>query len=267
MIIEDADRLTETAADALLKALEEPTARTVWMLCAPSSRTSSSPSGRGRRHVRLRTPSVEAVADLLVRRDGIDPPMARYAARAAQCHVGLARRLARDEGARIRRRDVIAMPGRIRAIGDAVAAAADLASHRRRGVRASSGGRARRGRAQPLLEMLGADPAARTQPPHVRAQLSAMEKEQKTRATRFAPRHGRPGAGRPALDLPRRARPGIRRPRRRWSTRTASTCPSGSRTMRSPEQLLQAMEAVGEARERINPTSRRCSRWRPWPSP
>ena len=36
MIVEDADRLTEQAANALLKAIEEPTDRTVWMLCAPT---------------------------------------------------------------------------------------------------------------------------------------------------------------------------------------------------------------------------------------
>ena len=38
MIVEDADRLTEPACNALLKAIEEPTARTVWMLCAPDRR-------------------------------------------------------------------------------------------------------------------------------------------------------------------------------------------------------------------------------------
>ncbi len=36
MIVEDADRLTEQAGNALLKAIEEPTARTVWLLCAPT---------------------------------------------------------------------------------------------------------------------------------------------------------------------------------------------------------------------------------------
>ena len=107
IIVEDADRLTERAADALLKALEEPTPRTVWMLCAPSVEDVIITIRSRSRHVRLRTPSVEAVADLLVRRDGVDHAMALYAARAAQSHVGLARRLARDEHARIRRHDVV----------------------------------------------------------------------------------------------------------------------------------------------------------------
>ncbi|MGI8717935.1 MAG: AAA family ATPase, partial [Lapillicoccus sp.] len=69
VVVEDADRLTERAADALLKALEEPTPRTVWMLCAPSLEDVIITLRSRSRHVRLRTPAVEAVADLLVRRD------------------------------------------------------------------------------------------------------------------------------------------------------------------------------------------------------
>jgi DNA polymerase III subunit delta' len=36
LIIEDADRMTERTSNVLLKALEEPPANTVWVLCAPS---------------------------------------------------------------------------------------------------------------------------------------------------------------------------------------------------------------------------------------
>ncbi|HSF99015.1 MAG TPA: DNA polymerase III subunit delta', partial [Ornithinibacter sp.] len=126
LVVEDADRLTERAADALLKALEEPTPRTVWMLCAPSVEDVIITIRSRSRHVRLRTPSVEAVAELLTRRDGVDPPMALYAARAAQSHVGLARRLARDEHARIRRHDVIGLAARIVSVGEAVGAASDI---------------------------------------------------------------------------------------------------------------------------------------------
>ncbi|HEY5247063.1 MAG TPA: DNA polymerase III subunit delta', partial [Dermatophilaceae bacterium] len=89
IVIEDADRLHERAADALLKALEEPVVRTVWILCAPSLEDVIITIRSRSRHVRLRTPPVEAVAALLVRRDGIDPSMATFAARAAQSHVGL----------------------------------------------------------------------------------------------------------------------------------------------------------------------------------
>ena len=37
ILVEDADRLNEKSGNALLKALEEPTPRTVWLLCAPSA--------------------------------------------------------------------------------------------------------------------------------------------------------------------------------------------------------------------------------------
>ncbi|HYB47523.1 MAG TPA: hypothetical protein VED20_09235, partial [Streptosporangiaceae bacterium] len=37
VLFEDADRCTEQAANALLKAIEEPAPRTVWLLCAPSA--------------------------------------------------------------------------------------------------------------------------------------------------------------------------------------------------------------------------------------
>src|SRR5437899_8279731 len=84
IVIEDADRLTESAANTLLKSLEEPVTRTVWMLCVPSLEEAL-PTIRSRcRHVQLRTPPAEAIATLLSRRDGVDPAMAAFAARAAQ---------------------------------------------------------------------------------------------------------------------------------------------------------------------------------------
>ncbi|KWX11038.1 DNA polymerase III subunit delta', partial [Carbonactinospora thermoautotrophica] len=36
IVMEDADRLTESAGNVLLKAIEEPAPRTVWMLCSPA---------------------------------------------------------------------------------------------------------------------------------------------------------------------------------------------------------------------------------------
>ncbi len=161
IVVEDADRLTERAADALLKALEEPSPRTVWMLCAPSVEDVIITIRSRSRHVRLRTPSVEAVADLLVRRDGVDHPMALYAARAAQSHVGLARRLARDEHARIRRHDVISMATAVTGVGEAVGAAADLVKIAGEESGAASGERDAAERTR-LLELLGADPTAST---------------------------------------------------------------------------------------------------------
>ncbi|WP_277452827.1 DNA polymerase III subunit delta' [Janibacter sp. DB-40] len=184
ILVEDADRLTEQSGNALLKALEEPTPRTVWLLCAPSLEDVLITVRSRSRHVRLRTPPVAEVAELLQRRDGIDPGMATYAARAAQSHIGLAKRLATDEGARIRRRDTIMMASRIRGVSDAVGAAADLLQIAEQERDRTLESRATQEKAR-LLETLGADPSARTQPPHIRAQISSLEKEQKTRATRF----------------------------------------------------------------------------------
>ena len=250
IIVEDADRLTERAADALLKALEEPTPRTVWMLCAPSLEDVIITIRSRSRHVRLRTPPVEAVAELLQRRDGIDIPMALYAARAAQSHVGLARRLARDEGARIRRRDVISMATRILTVGDAIGAAADLAQIADEESSASSTERDAAEKAR-LMETLGADTSARTQPPHIRSQLAALEREQKTRATRYA----RDMIDRSLVDLTSIYRDALVL---RLGSDVALVNPDAVEKVRalagvySAEQLLGAMDAINEARDRIN---------------
>lgn len=126
IVLEDADRLTEGAGNVLLKAVEEPAPRTVWLLCAPSTEDVL-PTIRSRcRHLALRTPPVDAVADLLMRRDGIEPEMASYAARATQGHIGRARRLATDDRARKRRAAVLRMPQRVADVGGALKAAQEL---------------------------------------------------------------------------------------------------------------------------------------------
>ncbi|MFJ2090889.1 DNA polymerase III subunit delta' [Streptomyces sp. NPDC087901] len=126
IVMEDADRLTEGAGNVLLKAVEEPAPRTVWLLCAPSLEDVL-PTIRSRcRHLTLRTPSVDAVADVLIRRDGIDPERAVAAARATQGHIGRARRLATDERARARRAAVLKLPLRVDDIGGCLKAAQEL---------------------------------------------------------------------------------------------------------------------------------------------
>ena len=128
VLIEDADRLTEQAGNALLKAVEEPSSRTVFLLCTPSTHPDDiSLTIRSRcRVVTLRTPSAESIATVLVRRDGVDPATAGWAAAAAQGHVGRARRLARDPQARQRREAVLAVPRRLTGIGACFDAAAAL---------------------------------------------------------------------------------------------------------------------------------------------
>jgi DNA polymerase-3 subunit delta' len=126
IVLEDADRLTEGAGNVLLKAVEEPAPRTVWLLCAPSIEDVL-PTIRSRcRLLTLRTPPVEAVADILVRRDGIEPDVAAAAARATQGHIGRARRLATDPSARQRRAAVLRLPLRIDDIGGCLKAAQEL---------------------------------------------------------------------------------------------------------------------------------------------
>ncbi|MFD0355523.1 DNA polymerase III subunit delta' [Streptomyces sp. NPDC127110] len=126
IVLEDADRLTEGAGNVLLKAVEEPAPRTVWLLCAPSLEDVL-PTIRSRcRHLTLTTPSVAAVADVLVRRDGVEPAAAAAAARATQGHIDRARRLATDEAARSRRAAVLKLPLRVDDVGGCLKAAQEL---------------------------------------------------------------------------------------------------------------------------------------------
>ncbi|WP_340377237.1 DNA polymerase III subunit delta' [Streptomyces sp. SS7] len=126
ILVEDAERLNEKSANAVLKAVEEPAPRTVWLLCAPSLEDVL-PTIRSRcRHLNLRTPSVDAVADMLVRREGIEPGVAAAVARATQGHVDRARRLATDPAARERRAAVLKLPLRIEDVGGCLKAAQEL---------------------------------------------------------------------------------------------------------------------------------------------
>ncbi|HEY1624066.1 MAG TPA: DNA polymerase III subunit delta' [Streptosporangiaceae bacterium] len=126
VLFEDADRCTEQAANALLKAIEEPVPRTVWLLCAPSAEDLV-PTIRSRcRVVTLVVPTSAAVAKVLTERDGIEPGNALAAARAAQGHVGRARRLARDSEAARRRAEVLGVPVKATSLGPALTMAAAL---------------------------------------------------------------------------------------------------------------------------------------------
>jgi DNA polymerase III subunit delta' len=126
VVIEDADRLTESAANALLKVIEEPGARTVWLLCAPTL-ADVIPTIRSRcRHLTLRTPSIKAVTQLLIERDGIDPKMAEFAANAAQGHIGRAKYLATNEEARKTREKILSIPFTVKDLASAFEAANTL---------------------------------------------------------------------------------------------------------------------------------------------
>lgn len=182
IVVEDADRLNDTSGNLLLKTIEEPPPRTVWLLCAPSPDDVLVTIRSRCRHVGLRIPPVADVAGLLVRKHGVDPAVAAFAARAADCHIGLARRLATDEGARIRRREVLKLPASLESVGAAVLAAGQLVEVAAEEAKASTTERDAREKAQ-LLHSLGAEGQAQL-PPAVRAQVRQLEENQKRRATR-----------------------------------------------------------------------------------
>jgi DNA polymerase III subunit delta' len=126
LVVEDADRLTDQAANALLKAIEEPTDRTVWLLCAPTVEDVL-PTIRSRcRLVTLTTPTAEDVAEFLVRTLDVPEALGSYAARASQGHIGRARALARDEATRNRRHEVVSIPARLTTLGACMNAASNL---------------------------------------------------------------------------------------------------------------------------------------------
>lgn len=182
MVIEDADRMTERTSNVLLKALEEPPSRTVWILCAPSE-ADLIPTIRSRvRSVRLRIPSVSEVAELISRRDGVSMPEAERAAREAQSHIGMAHRLATNEQARDRRRRTLELALGIRSVAGAVLAAAEMVAVATDDAKAFTDEHDAEERER-ALRSLGIEPGAPV-PTGLRAQLKALEDDQKRRATR-----------------------------------------------------------------------------------
>ncbi len=126
VIVEDADRLNDFSANALLKSIEEPPAHTVWLLCAPTVEDVLATISSRCRTLVLRTPPTAAVAAHLARRDGASEAVATFAARASQGHIGRARALALDESSRNRRREVLRIPLQLRDLGSCMTCAQNL---------------------------------------------------------------------------------------------------------------------------------------------
>jgi DNA polymerase-3 subunit delta' len=182
VIVEDADRMTEQTSNFLLKELEEPPERTVWILCAPSE-ADLIPTIRSRvRTVRLQMPTVAEVAALLERRDGVDPELAERSAREAQCHIGMAHRLATSEEARRRRAETLRLALEVRSAATAVMTAARFLEIAGDDAKAITELRDAEERAH-ALHSLGLAPGQAV-PPALRPQLKALEDDQKRRATR-----------------------------------------------------------------------------------
>lgn len=183
VVVEDADRVTERGADALLKAIEEPAARTVWVLCAPTPDDVIVTIRSRCRRLHLATPRDTAVARLLTGRDGVDPPLAAEAARAAQGHIGRARRLARDEDARARRDRILSLPTSLNDLGSCLRAAQELVAETGQEAAASTAEQDAAERAA-LEKALGFGTKG-ARPRHAAAAVKDLEDEQKARTKRL----------------------------------------------------------------------------------
>ncbi|POH61277.1 DNA polymerase III subunit delta' [Arthrobacter glacialis] len=261
MIVGDADRMAERTTNVLLKAIEEPPPRTIWILCAPSPADVLVTIRSRCRTLTLRLPPVADVAALLVRRDGIDPELALNAARAAQSHIGIARRLASDPGARERRVATVRLPLNLRDVTTAVHAAASLLELAQAEASSSNEERDAVEKAT-LLRNLGA-PETGALPPSMRSQVRALEEDQKRRGKRSVTDHldraltdllsfyrdvlvlqldtrGGSGVERETVEL---VNDPLRAQLQEFAARTR------------PEQTLERMDAVNAVRRRLTTTN------------
>lgn len=255
VVIEDADRLTEGAANALLKVVEEPPPSTVFLLCAPSVDPEDvAITLRSRcRHVALVTPSTEAIARVLVDSDGLTPETADWAASVSGGHVGRARRLATDPEARQRRERALglvrdaATPSRAYAAAEELVAAAEAEAVVLTAERAEA-------ETEELRTALGAGGAGKGTAGAMRGAAGAikdLERRQKSRQTRAS----RDALDRALIDLA-------------TYFRDALMASSGAGAVRAnhpdmaervaalaahapPERLLRCIEAVLECREAL----------------
>ncbi|QYN23593.1 DNA polymerase III subunit delta' [Amycolatopsis sp. DSM 110486] len=254
VIIEDADRLTEGASNALLKAVEEPPGRTVFLLCAPSDHPDDvSVTIRSRcRVVTLRTPPPEAIAQVLIARDGVDPELAQWAASVCGGHVGRARRLATDDSARQRRATVLRIPTGLRRPADVFTSADQLISAAEADAGEESKARDENERSE-LRTAMGGDGIGKGVAGAKRAAEAAvkqLEKRQKSRATRTQ---------RDTLDLALVDLAGFYRDVLVTTTHSGATLnhPDHADDIRAaagawtPESTLRRLEAVLECREAI----------------
>ena len=182
VVIEDADRLTDSAANALLKVIEEPGLRTVWLLCAPTL-TDVLPTIRSRcRHLPLHTPSVKAVAKLLIERDHISNELADFAARTSQGHIGIAKHLATNQQSRDNRLATLKLPLTIKSIPTAYKAAEILVNSAKAQAEADAENRNEVELAN--LKQGWGSTGSKLSSGGAKA-IKELEKEQKTRGTRM----------------------------------------------------------------------------------
>ncbi|WP_242907954.1 DNA polymerase III subunit delta' [Actinomadura terrae] len=248
VLFEDADRATEAAANALLKAIEEPPPRTVWLLCTPSPDDLLVTIRSRCRLVTLRTPAVQAVADLLVQRDGVDRDTADVVARAAQGHISRARRLATDPQARARRAEVLAVPRRLTGVGPAVTAAEALVKAAEAEAKAQTE-ELNETETSALRQALGESAKGRM-PRGTAGALKELDDRQKSRATRLK----RDALDRALLDLASYYRDVLTLQLGAGSELVNTELGPELRTAAAsgrPEDTLRRLDAIMDCRERL----------------
>ncbi|RSN61919.1 MULTISPECIES: DNA polymerase III subunit delta' [Actinomadura] len=249
VLFEDADRATEGAANALLKAIEEPPPRTLWLLCTPSPDDLLITIRSRCRLVTLRTPPIDAVADVLVQRDGVDRETADVVARAAQGHISRARRLATDPEARARRAQVLAVPRRLTSVGPAAMAADALVKAAEAEAKATTEELNERETAE-LRQALGESAKGRM-PRGTAGALKELEDRQKSRATRVK----RDALDRALLDLASYYRDVLTLQLGAGSELVNTELAPELRTAAAgtrPEDTLRRLDAIMECRERLD---------------
>jgi DNA polymerase-3 subunit delta' len=255
VVIEDADRLTEGAANALLKVVEEPPPSTVFLLCAPSVDPEDiAITLRSRcRHVALVTPPVGAIAQVLMDTDGLGVAEARWAASVGGGHVGRARRLATDPAARERRQLALGLVRDAVTPSKAYAAAEELVASAEAEARALTAERDE-AEAEELRTALGAGGTGKGTAATLRGATGAikdLERRQKSRQTRAS----RDALDRSLIDVANYFRDAL------MVATGAATIPPNHPDMASrvaalaehasPQRLLRCVEAVLDCREAL----------------
>lgn len=252
VLFEGAERATEAASNALLKAVEEPSPRTVWLLCTPTPDDLLITIRSRCRLMTLSTPGTRELADALVQRDGIDPDTARSAAVAAAGRIDRARQLATDPEARRRREEVLSIPARLDGLGACVSSAArlyEIAEEESKALTTALDEKEK----EALRAAFGEGSTGKGVAKAVRGSAGAMkdlEERQKRRATRIK----RDSYDRALLDLAAFYRDVLTlQLGARVELSTAERSGDLERVARAgtPESTLRRIDAIMECRERI----------------